>query len=98
MASRDKLSDDAIRDFLDKNPTFSLERDALCRFYKFPDYAAGLAFVVRVSMAAEKRDHHPDVRLSYGRVDILWTTHDRGGITALDVEMAQATEKLYASA
>lgn len=95
MASRERLSDEAIADILRTEEHLRREGDALLRVYTFPDYASALAFVVRVSMAAEKRDHHPDVRLGWGRAEILWTTHDRGGITALDVEMAKATEKLY---
>lgn len=95
MAAREKLSDEAIADFLRKHEHFRREGDALLRVYTFPDYASALAFVVRVSMAAEKRDHHPDVRFGWGRAEILWTTHDRGGITDLDVEMSKATEKLY---
>jgi 4a-hydroxytetrahydrobiopterin dehydratase len=48
--------------------------------------------VVRVGLAAEKKDHHPDVELGWGRARVLWTTHDAGGITSLDVELAALTD------
>ena len=53
-----------------------------------------LGFVVRVGLLSEKRDHHPDVALGWGRARIRWTTHDAGGITQLDLDLAEATSKL----
>ena len=74
------------------------ERDgqsAIARTFKLPDFAAALAFVVRVGLAAEKRDHHPDVELGFGRARFLWTTHDAGGVTSLDLELAAATDATF---
>ena len=45
-------------------------------------------------MIAEKRDHHPDVELGWGRARVVWTTHDQKGVTSLDVELAEATDAL----
>src|SRR5215472_2116758 len=67
---------------------------AIAREFKFKDFGSALAFVVRVGCLAEKKDHHPDVELGWGRVKVLWTTHDAGGITRLDLEMADATNAL----
>ena len=67
---------------------------ALARTFTFPDFASALAFVVKVGCAAEKRDHHPDVELGWGKARIAWSTHDAGGITQLDLDMAEATTKL----
>jgi 4a-hydroxytetrahydrobiopterin dehydratase len=67
---------------------------AITREFKFEDFASALAFVVRLGCLAEKRDHHPDVELGWGRVKVLWTTHDAGGLTKLDLELAEATAKL----
>ncbi len=66
----------------------------LVKEFTFKDYAAGLAFVVRIACLAEKRDHHPDIELRWGKVKVRWTTHDAGGITRLDLEMAEATSQL----
>ena len=67
---------------------------ALVKGYTFPDFASALAFVVRLGCYAEKRDHHPDVELSWGRARVAWSTHDAGGVTELDVAAAEATDKL----
>jgi len=66
----------------------------IAKEFKFKDFASALAFVVRLGCLAEKKDHHPDVELGWGRVKVLWTTHDAGGITRLDLEMADATNAL----
>ncbi len=75
-----------------RRTTSSGGKDAVAREYKFPDFSAALAFVVRVGCAAEKRDHHPDVELGWGRVSVLWSTHDAGGITSLDLELAETSD------
>ncbi len=71
------------------------EFDAIARTFKFPDFSAAVAFVVRVGMAAEKRDHHPDIELGWGRAKIVWTTHDQKGVTSLDTELAEATDAIF---
>jgi 4a-hydroxytetrahydrobiopterin dehydratase len=70
------------------------EADALVRSYRLPDFAAALAFAVRLGMIAEKRDHHPDILIGWGKARVLWTTHDAGGITRLDLDLAEATDSL----
>jgi 4a-hydroxytetrahydrobiopterin dehydratase len=68
--------------------------DSLVRSYELPDFASALAFAVRVGMLAEKKDHHPDILIGWGKARVLWTTHDAGGITRLDLELAEATDSL----
>ena len=62
--------------------------------FSFEAYEDGLAFAVRVGFAAEKRDHHPDLHVGWRKVEVVWTTHDAGGITGLDIEMAEASDKI----
>lgn len=69
-------------------------QEALGRTYKLKDFSEALALVVRVGLAAEKADHHPDVELGWGRVRVVWTTHDQKGITSLDTELAEITDSL----
>ena len=61
---------------------------------QFPDFSAALGFVVRVGLIAEKRDHHPDISFGWGKAHVLWSTHDAGGITQLDLDLAEETTKL----
>lgn len=74
-----------------------VERDgveALEKRFTFPDFATALAFVVRLGMAAEKRDHHPDIAMGWGKATVLWTTHDAGGITELDLALAEESDRI----
>lgn len=63
-------------------------RDAIQRTYKFTDFNAAFGFMTQVALKAEKLDHHPEWANVYNRVEVTLTTHDAGGVTALDVEMA----------
>jgi 4a-hydroxytetrahydrobiopterin dehydratase len=97
MAKREKLSDGDIALFLEKHPGWERSADgALARTFAFDDYAAGIAFAVRLGFAAERRDHHPDIHIGWRKVRVAWSTHDAGGVTALDTEMAELTVRLSA--
>ncbi|MBL7952729.1 MAG: 4a-hydroxytetrahydrobiopterin dehydratase [Flavobacteriales bacterium] len=72
-----------------------IDNGALCRTFKFKDFSAAFAFMARVAMLAEKRDHHPDWSNAYGTVHIALSTHDAGGtVTAKDHELAAAIDRL----
>jgi 4a-hydroxytetrahydrobiopterin dehydratase len=71
-------------------------RDALTRRFLFADFSEAFAFMTRVALLAEKADHHPEWSNVYNRVEILLTTHDAGGLSARDVDMAKAIEALLA--
>jgi 4a-hydroxytetrahydrobiopterin dehydratase len=95
MSMREKLSDQAIEAFLAAHPGWErAAKPALTKTFTFGDYAAGIAFAVRLGFAAEARDHHPDIHIGWRRVQVVWSTHDAGGITALDAEMAERTDAL----
>lgn len=65
------------------------ERDAVRKTYRFADFKAAFAFMTRVALKAEQMDHHPEWFNVYDRVEIVLTTHDAGGVTAKDLEMAR---------
>ncbi len=69
-------------------------QEAIARTFKLEDFSAALGVVVRIGLVAEKRDHHPDVELGWGRVRVIWTTHDQKGVTSLDTELAEATDAI----
>jgi len=69
-------------------------RDAIQRSFKFKNFNEAWGFMNRVALMAEKADHHPEWFNVYNRVDILLTTHDCNGLSARDVALARAVNKL----
>jgi len=67
-------------------------RGAVARDFVFPDFVRAFAFMTEVAMLAERRNHHPEWRNVYNRVSIVWTTHDAGGLTEKDIDMARQTD------
>ncbi len=65
------------------------DRPAIARTLVFADFNAAFGFMTRVALLADKVDHHPEWSNVYNRVEILLTTHDAGGITARDTDMAR---------
>ena len=70
------------------------ERDAITRALVFADFVEAFGFMTQVALMAEKADHHPEWKNVYNRVDILLTTHDAGGLSPRDIEMAEAIDAL----
>lgn len=66
---------------------------SLVREFSFPDFKSALAFVVQIGELAEATNHHPDISLSWGRVSISLTTHDEGGVTEKDRQLAAAIDR-----
>jgi 4a-hydroxytetrahydrobiopterin dehydratase len=73
---------------------FDEARDALTRRFLFADFSEAFAFMTRVALAAEKADHHPEWSNVWNRVDILLTTHDAGGLSQRDVDLAHIIDTL----
>lgn len=70
----------------------------ITREFVFADFVQAFAFMTRVALVAEKRDHHPEWRNVYNRVTITLTTHDAGGLTDKDIALARAADAAYADA
>lgn len=66
----------------------------IAKSFKQVDFASALALAVRLGCFAEKRDHHPDVQVGWGRLRVVWSTHDAGGVTQLDLDAAEATDAM----
>ena len=69
-------------------------RDALQRNFKFKDFVEAWGFMNRVALLAEKQDHHPEWSNVYNRVDVVLSTHDAGGLTQLDIDLASVMDGL----
>lgn len=75
-------------------PQWSVSAERLHREWKFADFSSAFAFMTRVAFLAEKTDHHPNWSNSYGRVTIDLSTHDAGGVTMLDVGLAEEIDRI----
>jgi 4a-hydroxytetrahydrobiopterin dehydratase len=69
-------------------------RDAIRKVWRFRDFSEAWGFMARVALVAEKLDHHPEWFNVYRTVDATLSTHDAGGLTALDVALAEAMDRL----
>jgi len=65
-------------------------RDAISRKFTFKDFNEAFGFMARAALIAEKLDHHPEWFNVYKTVEVVLATHDAGGVTALDVDLAKA--------
>ena len=74
-------------------PEWKIESGELVRSFQFKNFRAALAFVNRVGELAEEAGHHPDIDIRYNRVRLGLTTHDAGGLTAKDFDLAARAEK-----
>jgi 4a-hydroxytetrahydrobiopterin dehydratase len=74
--------------------TLDAGRDAVSKTYRFADFSAAWGWMSRVALEAEKRDHHPDWRNVWNRVEVVLTTHDAKGLTVLDLELARVMDAL----
>jgi len=71
-------------------------RDAIVREFKFENFVEAFGFMTSVALLAEKADHHPEWFNVYNRVEITLTTHDCNGLSARDVALARAIDRLFA--
>jgi 4a-hydroxytetrahydrobiopterin dehydratase len=69
-------------------------REAIARTFTFKDFNEAFGFMTRAALIAEKNDHHPEWRNVYKTVEVVLATHDAGGVTSLDVELAEAMNKI----
>jgi 4a-hydroxytetrahydrobiopterin dehydratase len=65
-------------------------REAIARTFTFKDFSEAFGFMARAALVAEKSDHHPEWRNVYKTVEVVLATHDAGGVTALDIDLATA--------
>jgi 4a-hydroxytetrahydrobiopterin dehydratase len=70
------------------------DRDAISKKFVFADFNQAFGFMTRAALVAEKLDHHPEWFNVYKTVEVTLSTHDAGGLTDLDIKLAEAMDKL----
>jgi 4a-hydroxytetrahydrobiopterin dehydratase len=92
----EQLTDEQRAQALDHLIEWELDdaRDAITRQFLFEDFSEAFAFMTQVALLAEKQDHHPEWSNVWNRVDIMLTTHDAGGLSQRDVDLARAIDRL----
>jgi 4a-hydroxytetrahydrobiopterin dehydratase len=73
---------------------WSVREDHLVKTFEFPDFVSAVSFVNRVAEVAEQAGHHPDIHLSWGKVVLELTSHDAGGLTVRDFDLAASIDGL----
>ena len=93
-----KLTIEELKAALKRLPDWQLakDREAITRKFQFVDFDAAFSFMTRCALLAAKMDHHPEWFNVYNKVEVTLATHDAGGVTAKDVELATAMDG-YAS-
>ena len=90
----DLLDATQLDDALKKCPEWEPEGKAITRAVEFEDFNEAIDFVNDLAEIAENAQHHPDIQINYNKVTLSLTTHDAGGITERDIELAQRADNL----
>ncbi len=92
----EKLTEQERDTWMDALPNWSLARDgdAIERKFEFADFNEAFGFMTRVALLADKQDHHPEWFNVYNKVEITLTTHDAGGLSHRDVNMAKIIDRM----
>ena len=87
-----RLSEDGVAEALGGLPGWTYEDGAIRKEYVFKGFKAAVGFIDRLAVEAHEAKHHPDLFNSYNRVVVSLTTHDEGGVTQKDVDLARSIE------
>lgn len=85
---------DELEGLLKKLPEWDLENKSIVRVLEFDDFMEGIDFVNAVAEIAEEAGHHPDIDIRWGTVTLHLTTHDAGGLTEADLDVAKKIDTL----
>jgi 4a-hydroxytetrahydrobiopterin dehydratase len=89
-----KLTTEEVAENSRSLPDWQVIDNQIERQFQFPGFAEAMAFVNRVAEAAESMDHHPDIDIRYNRVKLVLSTHDAGGLTTNDFDLAAKADAL----
>ena len=91
MTTFEDMTKSQIADLL---PEWELDGETIRRTFRFEDFTGAMGFVTKVALVAEKANHHPDIDIRWNKVTLALTTHDAGGLTTRDIELAKDIDKL----
>ena len=92
MARPQRLDDDRISARLGELPGWERDGDEIVKTFALPTFPEAITFVTRIADRAEAANHHPDIDIRWRKVRVALTTHDAGGLSDLDFELAAQIE------
>ena len=90
--ARQPLSENEMAEAMTERPRWELRGDRIARTFRFADFVTAFGWMASMALVAERMNHHPEWRNVYGTVDVELSTHDAGGLTPLDFELAAAMD------
>ena len=84
-----------LKDAQNLLPDWEISEESLFRIFVFKNFVDAFDFMTSVSLIAENMNHHPDWSNVYNKVQVRLSTHDSGGVTSLDVDLAQSMDSLF---
>ena len=82
------LTDAQRSEFSDTHPDWAIHGESIIRTFEFANFQEAMGFVTSVALAAERAFHHPDIDIRWNKVTLALSTHDQGGLTEKDTELA----------
>jgi 4a-hydroxytetrahydrobiopterin dehydratase len=95
MTDRTPLPEADLKLELERLDSWSRDSAAIRRTFRFQRFAEGIAFVNAVAAVADELDHHPDIDIRYTNVTMRLSTHDAGGVTRSDVQLAERIDSIH---
>ena len=91
------IDQNQLDSFIENNPSWAIDNKTIKKEFKFDNFIDAFGFMSKVALLSEKMDHHPNWQNTYNKVTIELTTHDKGGITINDIQLAESIDKLIDS-
>lgn len=93
--NRRLLNQSEINEFLNSNKSWILKDNGIERTLSFSNYMAGIEFINKLAIKAEELNHHPDLIVGWCKIQVRFSTHDLGGISSFDLEMAESSDSFF---
>lgn len=90
-------NEEQLRKALDRVPDWKKEGEFIHRDFVFQNFCEAFSFMTAVALEAEKQGHHPDWQNVYNRLSVRLSTHDAGGLTQKDIDLAESIDRLFTS-